>query len=193
MRQQMEAHRANPACASCHKFMDPLGFAMENFDATGKWRDTENGSKINASGVTPDGFPLNGPADCGITWRRGPISSPPRSRKSCSPTRRPRHGRVRLPRHSQDRARLSEHQLQMVVSRARDCGEHPVPDEEISGAMMVITQKALPRRTVLRGLGRDGGAASSRRDGARARPRAKRGCREAADADVVPSICRTAS
>jgi hypothetical protein len=63
MRQQMEAHRANPACASCHKFMDPLGFAMENFDATGKWRDTENGSKINASGVTPDGFPLNGPAD----------------------------------------------------------------------------------------------------------------------------------
>ncbi len=63
MREQMEAHRVNPGCASCHKFMDPLGFALENFDATGKWRAMEAGSKINASGVTPDGYPLNGPAD----------------------------------------------------------------------------------------------------------------------------------
>jgi hypothetical protein len=63
MRQQMEAHRANPACASCHKVMDPLGFALENFDATGKWRNMEGSSKIDASGVTPDGFALKGPAD----------------------------------------------------------------------------------------------------------------------------------
>jgi len=63
MRQQMEQHRANPACASCHKFMDPLGFALENFDGTGKWRLTDGGGKIDASGVTPDGFPLKGPAD----------------------------------------------------------------------------------------------------------------------------------
>jgi hypothetical protein len=63
MRQQMEAHRANPACASCHKLMDPLGFALENFDATGKWRSMDGTSKIDASGITPDGFPLNGPAD----------------------------------------------------------------------------------------------------------------------------------
>jgi hypothetical protein len=63
MRQQMEAHRANAACASCHKLMDPLGFALENFDATGKWRSMDGGSKIDASGVTPDGFPLHGPAD----------------------------------------------------------------------------------------------------------------------------------
>jgi hypothetical protein len=63
MRQQMEEHRANPACASCHKFMDPLGFALENFDGTGKWRTTDGGGMIDASGVTPDGFPLKGPAD----------------------------------------------------------------------------------------------------------------------------------
>ena len=63
MRQQMEAHRANPACASCHKVMDPLGFALENFDATGKWRTSDGGAKIDSSGVAPDGFPLNGPAD----------------------------------------------------------------------------------------------------------------------------------
>jgi hypothetical protein len=63
MRQQMEAHRANPACASCHKLMDPLGFALENYDATGKWRDKDGANTIDASGVTPDGYPLNGPAD----------------------------------------------------------------------------------------------------------------------------------
>jgi hypothetical protein len=62
MRQQMEQHRANPACAACHKFMDPLGFALENFDGTGKWRTTDGGGMIDASGVTPDGFPLKGPA-----------------------------------------------------------------------------------------------------------------------------------
>jgi hypothetical protein len=63
MRQQMEEHRVSPACAACHKVMDPLGFALENFDATGKWRSMDGSSKIDASGVTPDGFPLNGPAD----------------------------------------------------------------------------------------------------------------------------------
>jgi hypothetical protein len=63
MRQQMEAHRSNPACASCHKVMDPLGFALENFDATGKWRERDGSSKIDASGVTPDGFALNGPVE----------------------------------------------------------------------------------------------------------------------------------
>ena len=57
------------------------------------------------------------------------------------------------PGHSQDRAGRGARRLQMVVSRARDREEHAVPDEEISGAMMIITKKALHRRTVLRGLG----------------------------------------
>ena len=43
--------------------MDPRGFALEHFDATGKWRTMDAGVKINAAGVTPDGYPLNGPAD----------------------------------------------------------------------------------------------------------------------------------
>jgi hypothetical protein len=63
VREQMEMHRASPACASCHRVMDPLGFALENFDATGRWRDEDGGNLIDASGVTPDGFALNGPAD----------------------------------------------------------------------------------------------------------------------------------
>jgi hypothetical protein len=63
MRELMEEHRVNPACASCHRIMDPLGFALENFDATGKWRTTEGDSPIDASGVLPDGTKFQGPAE----------------------------------------------------------------------------------------------------------------------------------
>lgn len=63
IRDAMEMHRSNPVCASCHMVMDPLGFAMENFDATGAWREEDGGQPIDASGATPDGFQLNGPAD----------------------------------------------------------------------------------------------------------------------------------
>ena len=62
VRQQMEAHRANPVCASCHARMDPLGFSLENFDAIGQWRTTDAGSAINASGVLLDGTKVEGPA-----------------------------------------------------------------------------------------------------------------------------------
>ncbi|HXD20531.1 MAG TPA: DUF1592 domain-containing protein [Vicinamibacterales bacterium] len=64
MRQRMEQHRANPTCAACHRLMDPLGFALENFDGLGSWRvSTAPGAgPIDASGVTPDGTAFSGPA-----------------------------------------------------------------------------------------------------------------------------------
>jgi len=55
MRQRLEQHRANPACASCHNLMDPPGFALENFDAIGRWREYEYGLPVDASGGLPDG------------------------------------------------------------------------------------------------------------------------------------------
>jgi hypothetical protein len=63
LRQQMEAHRANPACAGCHKMMDPIGFALENFDGIGKWRTEDAGQKVNASGQLTDGTKINGVVD----------------------------------------------------------------------------------------------------------------------------------
>jgi hypothetical protein len=63
MRERLEKHRTNPVCASCHRIMDPIGFAMENFDAVGAWRSREGGtygSDIDASGVLLDGTPVNG-------------------------------------------------------------------------------------------------------------------------------------
>ena len=62
VREMLEKHRANPACASCHARMDPLGFSLENFDAIGQWRTTDAGKAINASGVLLDGTQVTGPA-----------------------------------------------------------------------------------------------------------------------------------
>jgi len=63
MRQRMEKHRENPVCASCHKVMDPIGLALENFDAIGRWRDLDGESPIDASGVLTDGTKVRGAVD----------------------------------------------------------------------------------------------------------------------------------
>ncbi len=60
MREQMEIHRANPICASCHARMDPIGFALENYDGVGKWRAKDSGKPIDASGTLPDGTRFEG-------------------------------------------------------------------------------------------------------------------------------------
>jgi hypothetical protein len=62
MRERMQKHRAAPACFSCHGLIDPLGFAMENFDAVGQWRDYDGTNEIDASGGLPDGTAVAGVA-----------------------------------------------------------------------------------------------------------------------------------
>jgi mono/diheme cytochrome c family protein len=65
VREMMAKHRSNPTCASCHAVMDPLGLALENFDATGRWRDRDRYANvpIDSSGELPDGTPIKGPDD----------------------------------------------------------------------------------------------------------------------------------
>ena len=63
VRARLEAHRKNPVCASCHSKLDPLGFALENFDGIGKWRSSDAGSPVDASGVLSDGTKINGPVE----------------------------------------------------------------------------------------------------------------------------------
>jgi hypothetical protein len=60
VRERLAAHRANPACASCHDFMDPTGFALENYDAVGRWRTREEGKPVDAAGGLPDGSRFTG-------------------------------------------------------------------------------------------------------------------------------------
>jgi hypothetical protein len=63
LREQMELHNARPVCAGCHKIRDPVGFAMENFDAIGRWRTEEHGEPINASATMVDGTKIDGTVD----------------------------------------------------------------------------------------------------------------------------------
>ena len=62
LRDAMVQHRANPACSGCHSAMDPIGFAMENFDAVGRWREHDAGKTIDSSGVLPGGIAFDGVA-----------------------------------------------------------------------------------------------------------------------------------
>ena len=62
VRERMEEHRANPTCAACHRMIDPIGLALENFDPTGRWRTLDSGSVINSASVLFDGTPVDGPA-----------------------------------------------------------------------------------------------------------------------------------
>ncbi len=63
VREQLAAHTAVASCAACHNRLDPIGLAFENFDAIGRWRETEAGRPIDASGILPGGIPLDGPHD----------------------------------------------------------------------------------------------------------------------------------
>ena len=73
VRERMEVHRANPVCASCHRVMDPLGFALENFDAIGRWRvTTEAGTPVDAAGLLADGTPVTGPGSLAAALLKRP-------------------------------------------------------------------------------------------------------------------------
>ena len=67
VRERLAQHRRNPVCASCHAPMDPLGFALENFDAVGEWRTHDAGYPVDASGVLADGTSFDGPAELRAT------------------------------------------------------------------------------------------------------------------------------
>jgi hypothetical protein len=58
----MESHRANPECAACHQIMDPIGFALENFDLIGRWRTLDNGLPIDTASTMVDGTSIDSPA-----------------------------------------------------------------------------------------------------------------------------------
>ena len=63
MRERVAEHRKNPACAGCHNLMDPIGFAFENYDAVGRWRSTDGGTPVDASGLLPDGTKFQNAAE----------------------------------------------------------------------------------------------------------------------------------
>jgi hypothetical protein len=63
LREELDLHRSKAECARCHDRIDPIGFGLENFDATGRWRDIEAGRPVDAGGVFPDGREFSGPVE----------------------------------------------------------------------------------------------------------------------------------
>ena len=72
-RERMEMHRADPTCNSCHRFMDPIGLALDNFDVTGRWRIRENGMPLDTQGELYDGTPVTSPEDLREALMQRPI------------------------------------------------------------------------------------------------------------------------
>jgi hypothetical protein len=72
-RERMEIHRKNPTCNACHRFMDPIGLALDNFDVTGKWRVRENGAPIDTRGDFYDGTPVSTPAELSALLMKRPV------------------------------------------------------------------------------------------------------------------------
>ena len=83
VRERLEQHRANPACAACHRMMDPIGMALENFDAVGAWRIRDEGAPVVPTGELSDGTKLDGRSACDRPWKTVPTHSSAPSRKSC--------------------------------------------------------------------------------------------------------------
>ena len=76
-RERMEEHRKNPACNSCHRVIDPLGLALENFDATGAWRIKDNEVPVDSVGDLYDGTKMDGPAGLRAALLQAPGRVPP--------------------------------------------------------------------------------------------------------------------
>jgi hypothetical protein len=72
-RERMERHRENPTCNSCHRFMDPIGLALDNYDVTGRWRIRENGMPLDTRGTFYDGTDVSVPGDLTEVLLQRPI------------------------------------------------------------------------------------------------------------------------
>ena len=83
LREQLEKHRSNATCASCHARMDPLGLALEHFDAIGRWREKDGKLPIDASATLADGRAVKGPDGLAAILKADPGRSPSASPRRC--------------------------------------------------------------------------------------------------------------
>ena len=157
------ASHATRVCAACHNLMDPVGLSLEKFDAVGRWRTAEDGAPIDASGGLPDGSKF---ADVhgleAALLRRPELFVGTLDREAADLRARARRRVLRRAGDPRDRPRRAGAGLPLLVDHPRNREEPAVSDEEVT---MIITKKALPRRTFLRGMGATRGAAAARRDG----------------------------
>lgn len=123
MRQRMEAHRSNPACSGCHTMMDPIGLAFEHFDGIGRWRDTDQGQPIDATGQLTNGATFDGAGQLADVIRNDARFTKCATRKffSYSLGREPRdYDQTRLDALGADFAKQGYHASQLVIDIVRN-------------------------------------------------------------------------
>ena len=136
VREKMIAHATNPTCFSCHGILDPLGFALENFDAVGTWRERDRfaGDVLDTSGRLPDGTRVAGPGRFARSADATPGSARAALHGAAAHLRAwPHVGLSRYARRSQDRAGHETRRLSVLVDRMGDRRERALPDETGSG------------------------------------------------------------
>ena len=152
IRERLSAHRDNPACSGCHRLMDPVGFALENYDAIGRWRTVDTGRPIDASGELWDGSAFDGVAELeAVLLARPELFLTTLTEKllvfatgrGVTPNDGP------AVRSILRQAKADDYRMSSLIRSHRR--ERPLPDEE--SIIMILTKKALPRRTFLRGMG----------------------------------------
>ena len=155
LRDRMEQHRKNPACAGCHQRMDPLGFALENFDALGKWRTIADGENVDASASLPDGAVFNGIAGLrNLAYASQGRLRPHAHAKNFWHTASAAVSNITIcPRSEKSpaKARAADYRwssLILGVVRSR-----PFSMGIVKENAMIITKKVISRREVLRGMG----------------------------------------
>ncbi len=135
LRERMMAHKLNPSCANCHALFDPLGLALENFDAIGAWRTTDGGSPIDASGAFIDGTRFNGPAEFRaglLRYREAYYAGVTRQLLASRPQPQGKGPGLRLRDASgpENRPRRRGEELSLVVPLVGGRRKCAVPDEE---------------------------------------------------------------
>ena len=158
LRARMEQHRSDAVCAGCHKVMDPIGFALENFDAVGHWRAAEDGAPIDASGTLYNGAKINGAADLDKMLSSHPevfVGVMTEKLLTYALGRGVQYTDMPAVRGIVTGAKGSRLPF---LAGGRDCGEYAVRDEgqtvrQGDSIMNFIFKKHIERRAFLRGLG----------------------------------------
>ena len=150
-RERLAKHRDNPACASCHELMDPFGFAVENYDAIGRWRTVEGGVPVDASGKLFDGTKFDGVAELENALLGRPelfVSTVAEKLLTFATGRGVEYYDAPAIRKTVREARAQDFRFSSFILGI--VNSKPFQMREIT---MIISKKALPRRTFLRGMG----------------------------------------
>ena len=159
IRERLAEHRTNAACASCHRLIDPVGFSLEQFDAVGRWRTLEEGKPVDAAGGLPDGSEFDGVAGLEKALLKRPelfVRTLTEKLFTFALGRAPEESDAPAIRKIVRDARANDYRFSSLI-----VGITTSTPFQMRRVAMIVTKKALSRRTFLRGVGTARGVAAA--------------------------------